>query len=40
MLSTISLFVSFRFDGSDDNVQSDRAIKLNPVGLYVANLKS
>ena len=40
VLSTVSFFVGFRIDNSNDKVQSNRVIRSNPVRRYVVDLES
>ena len=37
--STISFFVGFQVDSSDDKVQSDKVIRSNPIHHYVGNVE-
>ena len=39
MSLTVSFFVGFRIDNSDDNVRSDSVIRLNPVWQYAVDLE-
>ena len=40
MSSTISFFVGFRVDSSDDKVQFDKVIRSNPIHHYVRYVES
>ena len=39
MSSTVSFFMSFRIDGSDDKVRFDRVIRSNLVRQYITDMK-